>query len=77
MTNEQCIKLPIFLADEQVSDLMVVDELSMLSSSKCQLQTLSNLNTQIISQLVALSEEHAQGELLPLCITVSALVPLA
>ncbi len=76
MTNEQCIKLPIFLTDEQVSDLMVVEELSMLSSSKSQLQTLNNLNSQIISQLVTLSEEHAPGELLPLCISVSVLVPL-
>ncbi|HED35106.1 MAG TPA: hypothetical protein ENJ08_12985 [Gammaproteobacteria bacterium] len=77
MTNEQCIKLPIFLTDDQVSDLMLVDELSMLSSSKPQLQTLNNLNSLIISQLIALSEEHAPGELLPLCISVSVLVPLA
>ncbi|HED33420.1 MAG TPA: hypothetical protein ENJ08_04270 [Gammaproteobacteria bacterium] len=66
MTNEQCIKLPIFLMDDQVSDLMVVEELSMLSASKHPLETLNNLNSQIISQLIALSDEHAAGELLPL-----------
>ena len=59
-----------------MSDLMLVDELSMLSASKHPLQTLGNLNSQIISQLIALSEEHAGGEILPLCITVSVLMPL-
>ncbi|HED32700.1 MAG TPA: hypothetical protein ENJ08_00590 [Gammaproteobacteria bacterium] len=59
-----------------MSDLMLVDELSMLSVSGYPLQTLGKLNSQIISQLIALSDEYAAGAILPLCISVSVLVPL-
>ncbi|VAW58490.1 hypothetical protein MNBD_GAMMA11-706 [hydrothermal vent metagenome] len=76
MTKKHYIEIPILLSEEQVSDLVALDTLPITSAPAAPLQTLGDLNSQIISQLATYSVQHRTDNILPLSITVTALLPL-
>jgi len=76
MTDKHYISIPILLSEEQVSDLVAIDTLPITSAPAAPLQTLGDLNAQIVSQLATYCVQHRTENLVPLSIKVSALLPL-
>jgi len=76
MTDKHYISIPILLSVEQVKDLVALDTLPITSAPAAPLQTLGDLNSQIVSQLATYCVQHRTENLVPLSIKVTALLPL-
>ena len=76
MTDKHYIEFPILLSEEQVRDLVALDAMPVNTAPQAQLQTLADLNSQIVSQLATYCVQYRTDNLVPLSITVTALLPL-
>lgn len=76
MTVTHYIGIPIALTKEDVSDLIALDAQHTDTISWKPLQTLSDLNSQIISQLANFCAQHQTVDHLPISITATPMLPL-
>ncbi len=76
MTEKHYIELPILLSVEQVRDMFDLDARPFNTDPNSPLQTLADLNSQIITQLSTYCIHRETKNMLPLSITVTALLPL-
>jgi len=76
MTSSHYTGIPILLSKNEVGDLIELDTTHLSSAHPNSLQTLADLNAQIITQLADYCAQHHHVNHLPLCITVTPMLPL-
>ena len=76
MSNTYYTSIPIILSKKEVEDLIELDTDHITKANPASLQTLANLNTQIITQLADFCVHHKTDEPLPLSIIITPMLPL-
>jgi len=77
MSNIHYTSIPIILSKNEVGDLIELDTNHITNARPKTLQTLTDLNAQIITQLVDYCTQHHSVTHLPLSITVTPMLPLS
>jgi hypothetical protein len=76
MTANHYTSAPILLSKHEVGNLIELDTTHISNATPNSLQTLADLNTQIITQLADYCAQHHTINHVPLSITVTPMLPL-
>jgi hypothetical protein len=76
MTANHYTSIPILLSKQEVADLIELDTAHINEANPVPLQTLADLNTQIITQLADYCAQHHTINHVPLSISVTPMLPL-